>query len=89
MRQSELARFSRQHFGCRKTIFDATKVTYNVYSCAISDMSIEMMKVDDRDSVEYQNWEKKDINVIFELFKLEKDKTQIVFVSFLQKKSKT
>ena len=48
-----------------------------------------MMKMDGRDSAEYQNWEKKEINVIFELFKLEKDKTQIVFVSFLQKQSKT
>ena len=44
-----------------------------------------MMKMDGRDSAEYQNWEKNDINVIFELFKLEKDKTQIVTVSFLQK----
>ena len=60
-----------------------------MYSCAISDMSREMMKMDDRDNAEYQNWEKNDINVIFELFKLEKDKTQIVFVSFLQKQSKT
>ena len=35
-------------------IFGATKVTYNTYSCAISDMSREMMKMDDRDSAEYQ-----------------------------------
>ena len=48
-----------------------------------------MMKMNDRDSAECQNWEKKDINVVFELFKLEKDKTQIVFVSFLQKQRKT
>ena len=45
-------------------IFDVTKVTYNMYSCAISGMSREMMKMDGRDSVEYQNWEKKDINDI-------------------------
>ena len=45
------------HFGCRKTIFDATKVTYNKYSCAISGMSREMMKMDGRDSAEYQIWE--------------------------------
>ena len=45
-------------------IFDATKVTYNTYSCAISRMSREMMKMDGRDSAECQNWEKKDINVI-------------------------
>ena len=43
-------------FGCRKTIFDATKVTYNMYSCAISGMSREMMKMDDRGSAEYQFW---------------------------------
>ena len=33
-------------FGCRKTIFDTTKVTYNMYSCAISGMSRETMKMD-------------------------------------------
>ena len=42
-----------------------TKVTYNMYSCAISGMSREMMKMDGRDSAECQNWGKKDINVIF------------------------
>ena len=42
-------------------IFDATKVTYNTYSCAMSGMSREMMKMDGRDSAEYQIWEKKDI----------------------------
>ena len=45
-------------------IFDATKVTYNTYSCVISSMSREMMKMDDRDSAECQNWEKMDIMVI-------------------------
>ena len=35
------------------------------YSCAISDMSREMMKMDGRDNAECQNWEKKNINVIF------------------------
>ena len=66
-------------------VFDATKVTYNKCSYAISDMSREMMKMDGRDSVECQNWEKKDINVIFVIVKLEKDKTQIMFVSFIKK----
>ena len=42
------------------------KVTYNTYSCTISGISIEMMKMDDQDSTEYQNWEKKDKNVINE-----------------------
>ena len=49
-------------FGCRKTIFDATKVTYNTHSCAMSGMSIEMMKMDGQDSVEYQIWEIKGYN---------------------------
>ena len=53
--------FEASRFGCRKTIFDATKVTYNTYSCAISGMSRKMMKMDGRDSTECQNWEKNDI----------------------------
>ena len=54
--------YEASHFGCRKTIFDATKVTYNTYSCAISSMSREMMKMDGRGSAEYQNWEMKGRN---------------------------
>ena len=46
--------FEALRLGCHKTIFGATKVTYNMYSCAISGMSREMMKMDGRDSVEYQ-----------------------------------
>ena len=38
--------FEASRFGCRKMIFDATKVTYNTYSCAISGMSRESMKMD-------------------------------------------
>ena len=53
--------FEASRFGCRKKIFDVTKVIYNTYSCSISGMSREMMTMDDRDSAEYQNWEKKDI----------------------------
>ena len=59
--------FEASRFGCRKTIFDATKITYNKCSCTISGMSIEMMKMDDRGSVEYQIWEKRDVNVINEI----------------------
>ena len=43
-------------------IFDATKVTYITYSCAISGMSREMMEMDGRGSVEYQIWRKKGYN---------------------------
>ena len=52
-----------------------TKITYNMYSCAISGMSREMMKMDDRDSVECQNWEKRDTMVILE-FDLNDNKTK-------------
>ena len=48
--------FEASRFGCRKKIFDATKVTYSTCSCTISGMSREMMKMDDRDSAECQNW---------------------------------
>ena len=41
------------------------KITYNTYSCAMSGVSRETMKMDGRDRVECQNWEKRDINVIF------------------------
>ena len=59
--------FEAPSFGCRKTIFDEKKVTYNTYSCAISGMSRKTMKMDGRDSAECQNWEKKDIMVIIEI----------------------
>ena len=46
--------FEASRFGCRKTFFDAMKSTYSMYSCTISGMSREMMKMDGRDSAEYQ-----------------------------------
>ena len=42
--------FEVPSIGCRKKIFDVTKVTYNMYSCAISCMSREMMEMNGRDS---------------------------------------
>ena len=42
------------------------KVTYNKYSCAISGISREMMKMDGRDSAECKNSEKRDKMVILE-----------------------
>ena len=42
------------------------KVTYNKFSCAISGMSREIMKMEGRDSAECQNWEKNDIMVILD-----------------------
>ena len=44
--------FEASLFGCRKTIYDATKVTYNTYSCPMSVMSRETMKMDVRGSAE-------------------------------------
>ena len=46
--------FEASRFECHKMNFDATKVTYNKYSCTISGMSREMMKMDGRNSAEYQ-----------------------------------
>ena len=46
-----------------------TKVTYNMYSCAISGMSRERIEMDSRDSAEYQNWDQKDKMVIFGIVK--------------------
>ena len=51
--------FEASLFGCLKTNFDSTKVTYTMFSCAISGMSRASMKMDGRDSAECQNWEKK------------------------------
>ena len=71
-------------------MFDATKVTFNTYSCAISGMSREMMKMDGRDSAEYQIWEKKDIIGILDFdFKSQSDKIVYSVVSAIQKKLKT
>ena len=54
-----------------------TKITFNMYSCAISGMSREMMKIDGRDSAECQNWEKKDIDGIIR-FDLNDNNAKIV-----------
>ena len=59
--------YEASRFGCGKAIFDVTKVIYNTYSCAISGMSREMMKMDGRDSAECQNWEKRDKIGIIEI----------------------
>ena len=48
--------FETSLFGCRKPIFDAMKSTNSMYSCTISGMSREMMKMDDRGSAEYRFW---------------------------------
>ena len=45
-----------------------------MYSCTISGMSREMMKMDCRDSAKYQFWKKRDVMVIFGKFKSLHDK---------------
>ena len=67
--------FEASRFGCRKMNFDVTKATYSTYSCIISGMSREIMKMDDRDSAEYQIWEMRDIVGIFK-FDLSHKKTK-------------
>ena len=44
--------------------FDATKVTYNTYSCAINGMSREIMNMDGRDSVKCRKSKLRDVMVI-------------------------
>ena len=50
--------FEASRFGCYKTIFDATKVTYNTYLGAISGMSREMIKMDGRDRASVKIWKR-------------------------------
>ena len=46
--------FEASLFGCCKPILDAKKSTDRMYSCTISGMSREMMKMDGRGSAENQ-----------------------------------
>ena len=58
--------FEASRLGCRKTIFNATKVTYNTYTCAISGMSREMMKMDGRDNTKCRKSKRRDMMCILE-----------------------
>ena len=59
---------------------DATKATYNTYSCAISCMSKEMMKMNDRDSAKCRKSWLGDIDDIIG-FVLNENKTRLCIVS--------
>ena len=61
--------FEASSIGCRKTTFDVTKFTYNMYSCYTSCMSREMMETDGRDSAKCQNSGKKGHRCHFGNFK--------------------
>ena len=63
--------FEAPSIGCHKTIFDVTKVTYNMYSC---DMTREMMEMDGRECATSQKSKKRDIDVILEIVNDSKDK---------------
>ena len=70
-------------------IFDKTKVTYNKYSCSISGMSREIVKMNGRDSAECQNWEMKGHNGHFwKRFKSLKDEKCYSVFSFIKPKKK-
>ena len=53
--------FETSSTGCRKTIFDVTKATNNMYSCYTSCMSREMMEMDGLNSVKCQKSRRRDI----------------------------
>ena len=73
--------FEALSIGCRKTIFDVKKITYNMCSCDISCMSREMMEMDGLDSAKWQKSRGRDIDVILKILNEEKDKKVIVFLS--------
>ena len=68
--------FEAPSIGCRKTIFDVKKVTYNTYSCAISCMSRGMMKMDGRRSAKCQKSKLGDIDGILKIV-LNDNKTKL------------
>ena len=80
--------FEASSFGCRKTTFDMKKVTYNMYSCAISYMSREMMEMDGRDSAKCRKSKLGDIDGIIE-FVLNDNNAKIVnnIISYKLKRS--
>ena len=57
--------FEAPSIGCRKTIVDVTKVTYNMYTCYTCCMSREMMEMDGRDSAKRKKSRRRDIDGIF------------------------
>ena len=56
--------FEAPSIECRKTIFDVTTVTYNMYSYYTCCMSREMMEMDGQDSVKCRKSKLRDIMVI-------------------------
>ena len=58
--------FEASHFGCHKMTCDVTKVTYNMYSCDLCCMSIEMMEMDGRGSAKCKKSKSEDMVSIIE-----------------------
>ena len=69
-------------------IFDVTKVTYNTYSCAMSGMSRETMKMDGRDSAECQNWEMKGHNRHFGICEVTRGQKRNSVILFKKQKGR-
>ena len=66
-RRSEFAHFSRHRVsGAVKRHVMSQKITYNTYSCSISGMSREMMKMDGRDSTKCRKYKRRDMLGILE-----------------------
>ena len=68
--------FEASGFGCHKTTYDVTKVTYNMYSCYLCFMSREMMEIDGRESAKCRKSKLGDIDGIKE-FVLNDNKTKL------------
>ena len=60
--------FETSSFGCSKTTYDVTKVTYNMYSCDTYCMSRKMIETDGRDSAKYKKSKLRDMIDIIEMF---------------------
>ena len=69
-------------------IFGVKKVTYNMYSCAISGMSREMMEMEGRDSAKCRKSKLWDIDGIFGIV-LSDNRTKVNSVISFIKKTKT
>ena len=66
---------------------DMKKVTYNMYSYAISSMSREMMEMEGRDNAKFRKSKSKDMIGIIEIV-LNDNKTKLCIVSSLTSKRK-
>ena len=76
--------FKAPSIGYRKTKFNVTKVTYNIYSCDTCCMSREMMEMDGRESAMCQNPREGTWMTFLELFNEDETKECIVVFFFFK-----